>query len=289
MINWSFLDYFIAAAREENFSKAANSLYYSQSYLSKKIAALEEELDVTLFERKGKKVILSPAGEHLYQEASKINQAIDALKQDIKKYQRNTNQQKCPLTIFTDSYSNALTQEILQQYRIFHPEYAYVITTEAMGCTNEDSDILCYFIQSGQTSTSEALYYDQEKIYINAKAPIAKKKKLTLKDLAGYTCIIIDTVKRQQEWEKEVAPNNPDIHFRHVSNVFDAMNILSTDEKAFEIWNMFSHEFMPLYNTIGIPLSTLGALELHIDLKDPLNEASKAFLQIAKSFCQSIS
>ena len=83
MINWSFLDYFMAAAKEQNFSKAAQSLYYSQSYLSKKIAALEEELGVTLFERHGKKVILTAAGEHLYQKALKIKRKTQRIRMMI--------------------------------------------------------------------------------------------------------------------------------------------------------------------------------------------------------------
>lgn len=54
--------YFTVVARTENFSKAARSLFISQTALSKTIAALEKELGVQLFERAGSNIRLSAAG-----------------------------------------------------------------------------------------------------------------------------------------------------------------------------------------------------------------------------------
>ena len=60
------IQYFIKAAEFNHFSKAADSLFVSQSTLSKAIANLEKEMGVPLFEREGKGVTLTPYGQTFY-------------------------------------------------------------------------------------------------------------------------------------------------------------------------------------------------------------------------------
>jgi DNA-binding transcriptional LysR family regulator len=59
------LDAFFAAARSLNFSLAAKELFITQSALSQRVKALEEELDLTLFIRLPRGVQLTEAGERL--------------------------------------------------------------------------------------------------------------------------------------------------------------------------------------------------------------------------------
>ena len=71
------LEYFLAVAHELNFTKAAESMYVSQTAVTQQIKALEEQLGVSLFERTKKKVVLTPAGKVFLQEASSIlNESI---------------------------------------------------------------------------------------------------------------------------------------------------------------------------------------------------------------------
>lgn len=54
------LKYFLYAAKYENISKAAQALRVSQPSISRAVVALEKELQVELFERQGKRIILTP-------------------------------------------------------------------------------------------------------------------------------------------------------------------------------------------------------------------------------------
>lgn len=63
---------FQTAAKELNFTKTAQILGYAQSSITTNILALEEELGTPLFERLGKRVILTEAGAFLQDYADKI-------------------------------------------------------------------------------------------------------------------------------------------------------------------------------------------------------------------------
>lgn len=57
------INYFLAVAQHQSFTKAATALYVSQPALSQQIKQLEENLGVILFDRSGRRVKLTDAGE----------------------------------------------------------------------------------------------------------------------------------------------------------------------------------------------------------------------------------
>ena len=57
------LKYFKEACERQNFSEAARMLHISQSTLSQQIKQLEDELDVLLFDRIGKRIVPTEAGQ----------------------------------------------------------------------------------------------------------------------------------------------------------------------------------------------------------------------------------
>ncbi|MBP2651875.1 MAG: transcriptional regulator AlsR family [Firmicutes bacterium] len=64
--------YFIAAAQHLNFTEAAKNLYITQPTLSQQIAELEEYLAVKLFDRNGRSIRLTVAGQVFLKEANEI-------------------------------------------------------------------------------------------------------------------------------------------------------------------------------------------------------------------------
>lgn len=63
---------FRSLARNLNFSRTADELNYAQSTVSAQIQSLEQELDVPLFDRLGKRIVLTDAGHQLLEYADKF-------------------------------------------------------------------------------------------------------------------------------------------------------------------------------------------------------------------------
>lgn len=61
------LNYFVHAAENLNFTKAAKECYISQTAISLSIAKMEEELGFMLFERNNRSIRLTPAGRDFYE------------------------------------------------------------------------------------------------------------------------------------------------------------------------------------------------------------------------------
>jgi len=62
-LNYHHLYYFWQVAKSGNLTKTAKVLHVAQSALSSQIKQLEESMDVSLFEREGRTLVLTEAGQ----------------------------------------------------------------------------------------------------------------------------------------------------------------------------------------------------------------------------------
>lgn len=77
------LRYFLAVAREGQFTRAAARLHMAQPPLSQQIRLLEEELHVRLFNRTGHGIVLTPAGVVLRERAEQILEMMDSTRKEL--------------------------------------------------------------------------------------------------------------------------------------------------------------------------------------------------------------
>ena len=77
------LRYFLAVAREENMTEAANVLHVTQPTLSRQIADLERELGVELFERTNRSCMLTSDGMRLRQRAEEIVSLVEQTESEL--------------------------------------------------------------------------------------------------------------------------------------------------------------------------------------------------------------
>lgn len=86
MIEHSHLKIIQALQSNGTLTKAANALCLSQSALSHQIRYLEKKLEVTLWEREGRNLRLTQAGELLLQTAQQILPILEQTEQQLKAY-----------------------------------------------------------------------------------------------------------------------------------------------------------------------------------------------------------
>ena len=77
------LRYFLAVAREENMTEAANVLHVTQPTLSRQIADLERELGTTLFDRTNRACVLTGDGMRLRQRAEEIISLVERAEAEL--------------------------------------------------------------------------------------------------------------------------------------------------------------------------------------------------------------
>jgi len=140
-IQW--LPVFEAAARLLNFKKAAEELCVTPPAVSQQIKVLEEYLGVTLFDRSGRKLRLSQAGEFYYRAAS------DIIKRHAKGY-RELERKFCN-PILQISAPIFIAQELLipnyMKFKEFAPKVELRITTgnEYVNFDDEPTDVALRF------------------------------------------------------------------------------------------------------------------------------------------------
>jgi DNA-binding transcriptional LysR family regulator len=82
-MNLSQLKAFLAVAQDGSFSRAAEKLYLTQPAVSKQIQALEEALGMRLFDRIGRSILLTQAGNILHDHAHIAFQTLEEARETI--------------------------------------------------------------------------------------------------------------------------------------------------------------------------------------------------------------
>lgn len=122
---------FVTVASLHNFTKAAEQLGYAQSTITSQIQLLEKELGVRLFDRLGKKVSLTPEGEHFLTDARQLLFSWEKAKGSLS----HSNSPHGILTIgVNESVCSVKLPKLLEEYRRQFPEVEFHIK---IGSTDE--------------------------------------------------------------------------------------------------------------------------------------------------------
>jgi DNA-binding transcriptional LysR family regulator len=116
------LRYFLAAARYGTFRAAADALYMAQPSLAEQIRRLEAELDVSLFARTGRRLVLTDAGELLRPHAERTIAAAEQAAAAVSPVK-----QMLGGTASLGTFANAghyLVRELVAEFAARHPHVA---------------------------------------------------------------------------------------------------------------------------------------------------------------------
>jgi DNA-binding transcriptional LysR family regulator len=115
------LRYFIAAAEELNFSRAAERLGINQPPLSLQIRQLEEEIGASLFRRGARGVELTDAGKLLLEESRAILGQVETAKTDVKRRARGETGQ-IVIGSASGTYFHPFVPAIVREYGMQYPD-----------------------------------------------------------------------------------------------------------------------------------------------------------------------
>ena len=116
---------FIRVAQFKSFSRAAESLGYSQSAVTVQIRQLEEELNTRLFDRMGKRIALTDTGERFFSHACDVISQVNQARLSV----AATTELHGTLHIGTiESLTCLKLPAVLHRYRQHHPKVSIHIT-----------------------------------------------------------------------------------------------------------------------------------------------------------------
>ena len=119
------LKYFLTVAQEQSFSKAAKVLNVSQPALSKQIKDLEEEYQITLFNRTTRSLSLTEEGRLFKEQAKQIISLVnrtDSYLKNINKYISSDIYLGC-----SESEANRIVMKAISKTQQHHPDIRFHI------------------------------------------------------------------------------------------------------------------------------------------------------------------
>lgn len=179
------LEYFLAVCEELHFTKAAEKLGISQPTLSQQIRLLEHRVGSPLFQRIGKKIYVTEAGEILHKHSRNMFHELDQAQAAINEIQ---GMQRGRLRIGC-SGNHLLTATIIA-FHALYPKIELSVTELATEETKErllsnQLDIGVVFLPDEDEQFHYIpLYNEQLRFVISDKHPLAQAKAIRLVDLA---------------------------------------------------------------------------------------------------------
>lgn len=184
------LKMFVHAAKTLSFSEAARKSCVTQSTLSLNIKQLEDELDITLFDRNNHGVFLTEAGQEMLEYAKKTIRAAEECQQhvsDIKQAKSGT------LSIGVTNTFIPMVTQVLSEFSKLYPGIYINLKQSTAGelmkmLHNHDIDMaLSYsFTDDPETVESVPLYTDHLAVIVRSNHTLAKNDTVKLSDLTKY-------------------------------------------------------------------------------------------------------
>lgn len=188
---------FVAVAKSGSFSLAAHTLFLTQSAISKRIAQLEEQLSTRLFDRIGRTVTLTEAGQALLPRAQFILLELDDAKRALSNL---TGEVSGTLSLAASHHISlhrlpSILRSFSQQFpeveldlRFAESEIAYdgILKGEL------ELALITLAPQPNAHILSQQIWQDQLCFVVAKSHPLAEKKQLELEELANFKAILPD-------------------------------------------------------------------------------------------------
>ena len=198
------LRYFLAVAREENMTRAAEILHVTQPTLSKQLKSLEEELGKKLFTRHSFSIRLTDEGILLRNRAEDLIRMADKIEQEFVSLDDITGGEL--YLGLAESFQIKHLAKVIKEFKNRYPNLHYHITS---GDTEQIADkldkglldflVLAEYPDSHKYEFIEFPESDRWGLVIPKDDPLASKKSIRAEDLAGLPLFC-----SEQAWNNEI-------------------------------------------------------------------------------------
>ena len=186
---------FITVAELGSFSEAADSLYLTQSAISKRIALLEQQIGKRLFDRIARQVSLTEAGNELLPRARRILQEYENALQAINDL---SGEASGTLRLAISHHLGLhrlppILKQFAQQYPNVTLDIEFMDSEKAYEqVLHGDSElaVITLALDSHHNINSKKIWNDPLRFICAQDHPLAELKKPALKDLAEYPIIL---------------------------------------------------------------------------------------------------
>ena len=200
------LRYFLAVAREENMSRAAEMLHVTQPTLSKALKALEDELGKKLFTRHSFSISLTDEGVLLRDRAEDLVSMADRIARDFLSLDDITGGDL--YFGLAESYQMRYLAREIGRFKAVYPNLRYHITsgdteqvTEKLDKGLLDFGVICE--PPDQRKYDYVLFPEADHFgaVMPASAALADRERVTAADLTGLPLFC-----SEQSWENDIRP-----------------------------------------------------------------------------------
>ena len=188
------LNYFLAVAREENFTKAANVLHITQPTLSRQISDLEDELGVKLFIRSSHNIILTEEGMMLKRRAQEMLSLAEKTKRD---FLQKDEQLTGTVSIGSGEFrSTKYLAKIISRFSEKHPGVRYEIYSGNAGNIRDyiergflDVGLMSEPIDMRKYNFINMPVKEQWGVFVQEDSPLFKNETVRPEELKGMSVI----------------------------------------------------------------------------------------------------
>ena len=189
------LRYFVAVVEMGNFTRAAKKCYVSQPSLSQQIIKLEKELGQPIIERLNRGIRLTGKGRQFYEKACHILEAIDEAHREITD---DADEDAGQLVVGAiPTIAPYLLPKVIKSFTDKFPQ-AEVILQENLtaftiqGCLEAELDfgILALPVETEYLEVTP-LFTEELLLAVSSKHHLAKKKRITMKDISVEPFILL--------------------------------------------------------------------------------------------------
>lgn len=187
---------FVRVAELRNFSKAAETLGYSQSAVSTQIGLLENELNTKLFDRIGKTVRLTLTGQEFLESSQRILAMMEEAKKSIKKMPTISGQLRIAMA---ESISIFLFYDVIKEFSALYPEVEITlktgVTDEMLRMLHHNEVDFVYTLDHRNFASDLLIAFEKEEpvTFIGPKDhPLAGKIRIPIKKLLSESFILTE-------------------------------------------------------------------------------------------------